>query len=117
MDSDGKPSVADTEQGLSLQLRDFAAINSVLSDLTTFTEHIIISYKKLGEMVLTAWKHAEEIKSNIREERVLKPSTRKRRRESTPGGELVLDDEAKWKIRDDWEQERSEYKDPHYTGT
>jgi len=66
---------------------------------------------------LTAWKNAEEIQTNVREERVLKPSTRKRKRESTPGGELVLDDEEKRKMREDWEQERLEEKDPDYTGT
>ncbi len=46
---------------------------------------------------MTAWKNAEEIQTNVREERVLKASTRKRKRESTPGGELVLDDEEKWR--------------------
>lgn len=64
---------------------------------------------------MTAWKNAEEIQTNVREERVLKPSTRKRKRESTPGGELVLDDEAKWEMREDWEQERLEDRDPDYT--
>ena len=107
----------DAEQGLSLQLRDFAAIDSVLSDLTTFSEHIIISYKKLGEIVLTALKDAEEIQTKAREKRVLKPSTRKRGRESTPGGELMSEDEAKWKMREDWEEERLEDKGPDYSKT
>ena len=79
-----------------------------------YSEHIIISYKKLGEIVLTAWKNVEEIQADVREDRVLKPSTRKRERQITPDEELVSGDEAKWKMREDWEQERSDDKDPDY---
>lgn len=113
VDSDGNVR-ADEEQGLRLQLRDFAAIKAVLSDPNAFLEPIFISYRALGEMALLARQVAVDRQANIQEQPVLKPGTRKRRREPTPGAELMSDDEANWKAREEWDDEKSEEKDPEY---
>ena len=105
---------ADEEQGLRLQLRDFAAIKAVLSDPDAFLEPIFISYRALGEMTLLARLDAVDRQANVREESVLKPGTRKRRRGPTPGVEIMSDDEANWKAREEWEEEKSEEKDPDH---
>lgn len=113
VDSDGNVR-ADEEQGLCLQLRDFAAIKAVLSDPNAFLEPIFISYRALGEMALEARQIAVDCQTNIQERPVLKPGTRKRKREPTPGAELMSDDEVNLKAREEWDDERSEEKDPEY---
>lgn len=113
VDSDGNV-CADEEQGLCLQLCDFAAIKAVLSDPNAFLEPIFISYRALGEMALKARQIAVDCQMNIQERPVLKPGTRKRKREPTPGAELMSDDEVNWKVREEWDDERSEEKDPEY---
>jgi hypothetical protein len=113
VDSDGIVR-ADEEQGLRLQLRDFAAIKSVLSDPDAFLEPIFISYRALGKMTLLARQDAVDRQANVREEPVLKPGTRKRKRVPSPGAEFISDDEVNWKAREDWDDEKSEEKDPDY---
>lgn len=113
VDSDGNV-CADEEQGLSLQLRDFAAIKAVLSDPNAFLEPIFISYRALGEMALLARQIVVDRQAIILERPVLEPGTRKRKRELTPGAEFMSDDEANWKAREEWDDERLEEKDPEY---
>jgi hypothetical protein len=63
--------------------------------------------------------HARQVvlghQSNVIESDELEPGTRKRRRDSTPGAELVSDDEVNFKAREAWDEEESEEKDPDYT--
>lgn len=113
VDSDGNVR-ADEEQGLCLQLRDFAAIKGVLSDPNAFLEPIFISYRALGEMVLLARQIVVDRQAIILERPVLEPGIRKRKREPRPGAEFMSDDEANWKAREEWDDERSEEKNPEY---
>jgi hypothetical protein len=66
VDSDGSAST-DEEHGLCLQLRDFAAIDAVLSNPDAFLEPIFISYKTLGKMTLLARQKAANRRAKIGE--------------------------------------------------
>ncbi|TAQ83162.1 hypothetical protein B7494_g8516 [Chlorociboria aeruginascens] len=112
MDSDGNVR-ADEEQGLCLQLRDFGAIESVLSNPDAFLEPVFISYRALGEMML----HARQVivKQANAPGRVLKAGTIKLQRAPSPGTEITSDDEVNWEARENWDDEKSEEKDPDYT--
>ena len=62
-------------------------------------------------MTLRARRMEEDDAANSREAPVLKPGTRKRRREPTPGSELVSDDELKWSAQEELAHKKSEEKD------
>jgi hypothetical protein len=114
VDSDGSAST-DEEHGLRLQLRDFAAINAVVSDPDAFLEPVFISYKTLGEITLLARQDGVNCQAKTGETIVLEPDIIMRRRERTPEEEFVSGDEANWKAREEWEEEMSEEMDLDYT--
>jgi hypothetical protein len=66
-------------------------------------------------MTSLAWQFVLAHQPNVVRRHVLEPGTRKRRRDSTPGAELVSDDEVNLKAREAWDDEKSEEKDPDYT--
>jgi hypothetical protein len=114
VDSDGSVST-DEEHGLRLQLRDFAAINAVVSDPDAFLEPVFISYKTLGEITLLARQEGVNCQAKTGETIVLEPDIIMRRRERTPEEEFVSGDKANWKAREEWEEEMSEEMDLDYT--
>lgn len=83
--------IRDLDQGLEIQLRDFATEN-LIKNSNAITQRIFIASSTLYDYVTKAEADAEIVKERRGEMFQLKPGAKKRRRQKTPLQELTSDD-------------------------
>lgn len=83
VDPDGTPS-NDKNDGLRLQLRDFAALKELKTEPNSLLEPVFITYKHLSDLCLRVRRQSKEIREKQREMPESEPGMRTHEREVTP---------------------------------